>query len=61
VDLKAAAYVVEPGTNMKYFANINWSQSERPFLFVVQAKRDKTGQGKGKGSCKSLVLERIIH
>ncbi|KAF9116269.1 hypothetical protein BGX27_003862 [Mortierella sp. AM989] len=41
VDLKASAYIAEPGTNMKYFTNIHWSQSERPFLLVIQAKRDK--------------------
>ncbi|KAG0260839.1 hypothetical protein BG011_001592 [Mortierella polycephala] len=44
VDLKAAAYIAEPGTNMKYFTNIRWSQSERPFLLIVQARRDKTDQ-----------------
>ncbi|KAF9361476.1 hypothetical protein BGX26_002826 [Mortierella sp. AD094] len=42
VDLKASAYIAEPGSNMKYFTNIHWSQSERPFLLVVQAKRDKS-------------------
>ncbi|KAG0334950.1 hypothetical protein BG000_007915, partial [Podila horticola] len=44
VDLRADAYIAEPGTNMRYFSNIHWSQSERPFLLVVQAKRDKTDQ-----------------
>ncbi|KAG0298106.1 hypothetical protein BGZ96_002598 [Linnemannia gamsii] len=42
VDLKAGAYIAEPGINMQYFTNIKWSQSERPFLLVVQAKKDKT-------------------
>ncbi|KAF9128080.1 hypothetical protein BGW39_005355 [Mortierella sp. 14UC] len=42
VDLKAAAYIAEPGINMQYFTDIKWSQSERPFLLVVQAKKDKT-------------------
>ncbi|KAF9909862.1 hypothetical protein EC991_007852 [Linnemannia zychae] len=42
VDLKAAAYIAEPGVNMQYFTDIKWSQSERPFLLVVQAKKDKT-------------------
>ncbi|KAF9915000.1 hypothetical protein BX616_007135 [Lobosporangium transversale] len=41
VDHKASAYIAEPGTNMRYFTNIRWSQSERPFLLVVQARRDK--------------------
>ncbi|KAF9188191.1 hypothetical protein BGZ50_001489 [Haplosporangium sp. Z 11] len=44
VDLEAAAYIAEPGTNMKYFSNVRWSQSERPFLLIVQARRDKTDQ-----------------
>lgn len=48
VDLRADAYIAEPGTDMRYFSNIRWSQSERPFLLVVQAKRDKTDQGKRK-------------
>ncbi|KAG9065828.1 hypothetical protein KI688_002125 [Linnemannia hyalina] len=43
VDLKAGAYIAEPGINMQYFTDIKWSQSERPFLLVVQAKKDKTG------------------
>ncbi|KAG0374632.1 hypothetical protein BGX24_010157 [Mortierella sp. AD032] len=42
VDFKVAAYIAEPGVNMQYFTNIKWSQSERPFLLVVQAKKDKT-------------------
>ncbi|KAF8981202.1 hypothetical protein BGZ46_003115 [Entomortierella lignicola] len=41
VDLKASAYIAEPGSNMNYFTGLHWSQSERPFLLVVQAKRDK--------------------
>ncbi|KAF9025193.1 hypothetical protein BGZ52_009610 [Haplosporangium bisporale] len=44
VDLRADAYIAEPGTDMRYFSNIRWSLSERPFLLVVQAKRDKTDQ-----------------
>ncbi|CAO3564376.1 unnamed protein product [Mortierella alpina] len=43
-DLKATAYIAEPGTNMKYFSGIKWTQSERPFLFIVQTKRDKLDQ-----------------
>ncbi|KAF9551319.1 hypothetical protein EC957_009203 [Mortierella hygrophila] len=43
VDLKAGAYIAEPGINMQYFTDIKWSQSERPFLLVVQAKKDKIG------------------
>ncbi|OAQ31542.1 Creatinase/aminopeptidase [Linnemannia elongata AG-77] len=42
VDLKAGAYIAEPGINMQYFTDIKWSQSERPFFLVVQAKKDKT-------------------
>jgi len=42
VDFKAGAYIAEPGINMQYFTDIKWSQSERPFLLVVQAKKDKT-------------------
>ncbi|KAG0209681.1 hypothetical protein BGX28_010060 [Mortierella sp. GBA30] len=41
-DLKAAAYIAEPGSNMNYFSGVAWTQSERPFLLIVQAKRDKT-------------------
>ncbi|KAF8924529.1 peptidase M24, structural domain-containing protein [Dissophora ornata] len=41
VDLKSTAYITEPGSNMKFFTNIHWSQSERPFLLIVQAKRNK--------------------
>ncbi|KAF9955433.1 hypothetical protein BGZ72_003742 [Mortierella alpina] len=43
-DLKATAYIAEPGTNMRYFSGIKWTQSERPFLLIVQTKRDKTSQ-----------------
>ncbi|KAG0229291.1 Creatinase/aminopeptidase [Mortierella sp. GBAus27b] len=44
VNLRADAYIAEPGSNMKYFTNIRWSLSERPFLLVVQARRDRAGQ-----------------
>ncbi|KAF9407839.1 hypothetical protein BGZ94_002546, partial [Podila epigama] len=44
VELRADAYIAEPGTDLQYFTNIRWSQSERPFLLVVQARRDKTDQ-----------------
>ncbi|KAF9104327.1 hypothetical protein BGX29_002070 [Mortierella sp. GBA35] len=42
VDLKAGAYIAEPGVNMQYFTDIKWSQSERPFLLIIQAKKDRT-------------------
>lgn len=45
VDLKAGAYIAEPGISMQYFTDIKWSQSERPFFLVVQAKKDKTDTG----------------
>ncbi|KAF9435956.1 hypothetical protein BGZ76_005148 [Entomortierella beljakovae] len=41
VQHKASAYIAEPGANMRYFSSINWSQSERPFLLIVQAALDK--------------------
>ncbi|KAI1315321.1 hypothetical protein EDD11_000982 [Mortierella claussenii] len=57
VDLKATAYVAEPGANMKYFTSIRWSRSERPFLLVVQAKRDKTDQVLTKATIVSPAFE----
>jgi Xaa-Pro dipeptidase len=32
------AIVLEPGTSMSYFVNVQWGQSERPFLLVIPAK-----------------------
>ncbi|KAF9358279.1 hypothetical protein BGX34_008991 [Mortierella sp. NVP85] len=57
VDLKADAYIAEPGSNMKYFTNIHWSLSERPFLLVVQARRDKTGQVLSKTTIVAPAFE----
>jgi len=57
VDLKATAYIAEPGSNLKYFTNIHWSQSERPFLFIVQAKHDKTNQVLTKTTIVSPAFE----
>ncbi|KAG0228150.1 hypothetical protein BGW42_002357 [Actinomortierella wolfii] len=41
---KAEAYIAEPGANMLHLTNIRWSLSERPFLLVIQAKKDKANQ-----------------
>ncbi|KAF7295326.1 Peptidase-M24 domain-containing protein [Mycena indigotica] len=38
VDLKAAAYITEPGASAEYYANIsnaNWYLSERPLLLII--------------------------
>jgi Xaa-Pro dipeptidase len=32
------AIVLEPGTSMSYFVNVQWGLSERPFLLVIPAK-----------------------
>jgi len=29
-------YITEPGASMRYFVNVTWSRSERPFLLVVK-------------------------
>ncbi|KAF9174980.1 hypothetical protein BGX21_004313 [Mortierella sp. AD011] len=57
VDHKASAYIAEPGSNMKYFTNIRWSQSERPFLLIVQAKRKKTGEVMTKSTIVAPAFE----
>ncbi|KAI7823603.1 peptidase M24, structural domain-containing protein [Gamsiella multidivaricata] len=57
VDLKATAYIAEPGSNMKYFTNIRWSQSERPFLLVIQAKRDNTDRVLTKATIVAPAFE----
>jgi Xaa-Pro dipeptidase len=33
-----AAIVLEPGTSMRYFVDVAWGTSERPFLLVIPAK-----------------------
>ena len=33
-----SAIVLEPGTSMSYFVNVQWGQSERPFLLIIPAK-----------------------
>jgi len=37
VTLGFSAYVTEPGPSMKYFVNVAWKLSERPFLLVLRA------------------------
>jgi Xaa-Pro dipeptidase len=32
------AIVLEPGTSMRYYANVRWGLSERPFLLVIPAR-----------------------
>ncbi|KAF9979149.1 hypothetical protein BGZ73_005317 [Actinomortierella ambigua] len=41
---QADAYVVEPGANLMHLSDIHWSLSERPFLLVIQAKKDRANQ-----------------
>jgi Xaa-Pro dipeptidase len=32
------ALLLEPGTNMTYFTNVRWGQSERPFVGIIPAR-----------------------
>ncbi|KAF9935458.1 hypothetical protein FBU30_000056 [Linnemannia zychae] len=57
IDLQAGAYIAEPGINMQYFSNIKWSKSERPFLLIVQAKKDKTDQVRTKTTIVAPAFE----
>ena len=34
------AVILEPGTSMRYFVDVSWSISERPFLLVIPATGD---------------------
>ena len=34
------AVILEPGTSLRYFVNVSWGTSERPFLLVIPAKGD---------------------
>jgi Xaa-Pro dipeptidase len=36
------AIVLEPGTSLRYFVDVSWGTSERPFLLVIPAKGDLT-------------------
>ena len=54
--LNASAYIVEPGANGQYFANVSsreWGLSERPLLFAFSYESEKGGKGKGG---KGLVV-----
>lgn len=41
----ASALIMEPGPAMKYFTNIAWDLSERPFLVVLQLDQDAMTTG----------------
>ncbi|KAF9165188.1 hypothetical protein DFQ26_000478 [Actinomortierella ambigua] len=41
---QADAYIAEPGANLLHLSDIHWTLSERPFLLVIQAKKDATNQ-----------------
>ena len=48
-----SAIVLEPGTSMRYFVDVAWGTSERPFLLVIPAKGELAyiAPGIRRGTC----------